>query len=138
MVSNIPPIGPNIPPSSPGKAEEPNGQADTTKLAQELLNLENELHSYLGPPLDIKALERFLPKLKEFLEENKKAIYSALEKKGWPIGGPFSISSEFDSAISAINAFMEKPNPGSADMVNESLTTINTLFAGGPIFPVNG
>ncbi|MCC5831808.1 MAG: hypothetical protein JJU12_02050 [Chlamydiales bacterium] len=116
----------NISSTSPAShfPEPPEKGADR-KVQEELLKLEKELRADMGPPVNEAGLEKLLPKMLHFLEHNKEALFKMMEKQGYPLSGPFSITAEFNSAIGAIHNYMEHPNLGSLDFLNESVTQIN-------------
>jgi len=124
MVSNLPPIQPPLPPSS-GLNPSENPEENPQEIILEMEQFLKELRADIGPPQDVKALKKLLVKMENFLKSNKKEIYKIMEKQGYPVKGPFSISSEFNTAISTIQTYLKDPNDGSIDLLNEAITQMH-------------
>lgn len=117
-------VGP-IPPSSPYSSSSFSDEPNPSIVKAKLYELEEELRKDMGPPPSEEALEKLLPEIQKFLSNNKALIFKLMEENGYPKKGPFSITAEFNSTISAIKNYLYHPNSGSLDLINESITQIN-------------
>lgn len=119
MANTIPPTP--LGPSGPYYSHQP----DPNQLKNELIQFEQEIRHDIGPPLQEHALLQLMPKLENFLKDNKEALIKLMEKNGYPLHGPFSITTELNSAIGAIEDYIKHPNTGALYMTNESVTQLN-------------
>ena len=108
-----------------GEPYQPSTPSNSQEIILEMEQLEAQLRADMGPPLQQQKLEELLPKMEQFLEHNKEALYKIMESNGFPVNGPFSISTEFDTAISTLKNYLIHPNSGSIDLLNESITQMN-------------
>lgn len=103
---------------------------DDQWIISQMENYEKELRADMGPPPNVEKLEKLLKQLEQFLEEHKNEIYKIMEKNGYPVSGPFSISAMYDSAVDALKNYLANPSEGggSLDLLNESITQMNFYF----------
>ena len=130
MVSGVSPPGGGYPTTPTPPPNPPNNDAQIIGQMQEY---EAELRDAMGPPPQTARLQQLLVQMRDFMTKNQGAISDIMEKQGYPLTGPFSISSEFDTSISQIKIYLEninkKPPPhGALDLLNESVTQINFYF----------
>lgn len=114
--------------SSGGGAYAPqpsSGSSHDQAIIKQMQQYEAELRHDMGPPVNYVDLQRLLPQMENFLNQNKGALETIMEKNGYFIGGPFSISAEFEGAISSLKTYLSHPNGASLDLLNESITQIN-------------
>ncbi|MBI2742408.1 MAG: hypothetical protein HYX48_00630 [Chlamydiales bacterium] len=118
-MGSIPPVSPT-PPNFPSQPEGPSGQAIYNKLESFIEQYRTAMQEYMDQPSpkDPRAVEAVMEKIKKYLEKHEAAI-----EKLSPTCGQF-----LNSTISSINNFIEDPNPGSLDMVNEQLTQLHWLI----------
>lgn len=94
-------------------------------IIDQMEQYEAQLRADMGPPANAAALQKLIPQMENFLEQNQGTLESMMGNNGFAMEGPFSITAEFESSISAIKAYLEKPNNASLDLLNESITQMN-------------
>ena len=124
-----------IPPISPYSTQP--GAGDD--LAKQLWNFVSELRVLIGEylkdpssPAILAKLETCMKSMQSFLEKNKSQLFTIMKNRGWPATGIDGFENFYDGALSSIHLFLEKPNDGSLDMVNEQTTQIHWLMTHNP------
>ncbi len=125
----------SIPPISPYSIQ----SSSNDGLANQLWNLVTELRTLMGEYLKdphshalLEKLESCMKQMQSFLEKNKKQLFALLKGQGWPANGIDGYENFYDGALSSIHCFLEKPNDGSLDMVNEQTTQLHWLLTHRP------
>ena len=118
----IPPISSNTSPFPPGD----------NPLEQEMQNLIMSYRTSLvqwgnhASPASLEQLEDAARNLETFLKDNKNALFSLSQSMGWGKSGAFSEFVQFyNGALRSIDNFLQKPNSGSADLINEAVTQMH-------------
>jgi hypothetical protein len=68
--------------------------------------------------------------IENFLDSNKTALFQDAAGQGWGPNGPTgsNFASFYSSTFNSIHNFLENPNPGSLEMVNEGVTQMHFLI----------
>jgi hypothetical protein len=68
--------------------------------------------------------------IEDFLDTNKTALFQDAAGQGWSPNGPVgsNFASFYSAALNSIHAFLQEPNVGSLDMVNEAVTQMHFLI----------
>ncbi len=83
-------------------------------------------------PENTKKIDDLIHKIMNFVEKNKKAIEALGKQMGWPADGPDGYETFLDGALNSMKNFLENPNIGSLDMINEQLTQLHWLLTNHP------
>jgi hypothetical protein len=79
-------------------------------------------------PENTKKIEDLIHKIMNFVEKHKKEIEALGQQMGWPADGVNGYDTFIDGALKSMENFLEKPNIGSLDMINEQLTQLHWLI----------
>lgn len=118
----------SIPPISPTSG--PTGFGGSSPLADQLENYVQEVRACFPFQASHTAhIDGLLQKIEKFLDTNKQAIFQVCNQNGWrPSQGPGGgdgYENFFDGAINSINLFLQNPNGGTLDMINEQVTELH-------------
>ena len=94
--------------------------------AEQLQNLIDSLRKVLPDyPNSEDQIKTAMENINTFLDTNSSAILKQCAANGWPSGSSFGPSAMISSATTSISNFLQQPNPGSLDEVNEAITQLH-------------
>lgn len=118
----IPPISSSTSPFPPG--DNPLEQAMQNLIMSYRTSLIQWGHN--ASPASLNQLEDAARNLETFLKDNRNALYSLSQSMGWGKSGALSEFAQFyNSTLHSIDNFLQHPNSGSADLLNESATQLH-------------
>lgn len=100
--------------------------SSSNSSASQLQNLINALRQVLPDfPNSEDQIKSDMENIQKFLENNQSSILAACGANGWSAGSTFGPESMINSALSSITNFLQQPNGGSLDEVNEAITQLH-------------